>query len=146
MGDDFRQQLLEKIRDYVMPAKLLYDDAGDPSVQYIPSLTDYGAYETAIRTVYVGPLAFKNALSVFRTMMHEGVHAWDHHHGLIAYWNNHGGYSRAMTEVRAYEMQRWFSGGILSGVDLEKYNSYSNMVGYANRIKHYPTFFNNIQR
>lgn len=148
MDQGIRGDYIKQMRQNVIPLDILYDDAGNPELKYYNSLTDYGSYESGTVSIY--SKAFDTNKTLFLTILHEGVHAWDDHHGLIAAW---GGVEkgRAITETRAYEMMRYFDSNVFSNYDHAKYyKTYSTISSksiFNNfRIQHYPTFFNNIQR
>ena len=93
----------------------------------------------------------KNNLRVFLVLIYESLHVWDWHHGLLTKWGYEGpgtsmpAAAEATTESRAYAIQKWFNDGKLTGEDLKQSNYYRSRSIPGNHIKHYPTFFNNIQ-
>jgi hypothetical protein len=84
------------------------------------------------------------------------MHAFDHHIGMYSNFGvtltNMPSSARAMLEVRAYQMQRWLSGGqFIEDEDEVFYKMYYRQAkeldtNYNFIIKDYPIFFKNIQK
>ena len=131
----------------------MYDDNGDPEIKYSHTVGSGAEAEFDDDTNQIGLSShvFKNNFRVFLVLIHESLHTRDCHHGLLTKWGYKGYGSipedvRIATEVRAYSIQKWFNDGKLDGEDLKKYNYYYSKAHPGNRILHYPTFFNNIQK
>ncbi len=146
MDESSRDLYVKRMRQNVYPADILYSDTGNTTIKYDSAISDYGGYNNKQVTIYAK--AFTTNRDLFLTIMHEGMHAWDYHHGLIPLW---GSNFRVITETRAYEMMRYFDKNVFNNGDHSHYyNLYSNMAnqsGFNNfSIQSYPIFFNNIQR
>lgn len=146
MDEISRDLYVKRMRTNVDLADILYNDAGNPNIKYDSAITDYGKYINKEVTIYAK--AFTTNRDLFLTIMHEGLHAWDYHHGLMSAW---GSKSRAITETRAYEMMHYLDNNVFNNADhshfYNLYNKMANQSGFNNfSIKNYPIFFNNIQR
>ncbi|MEP6930183.1 MAG: RHS repeat-associated core domain-containing protein, partial [Flavobacterium sp.] len=146
MDESGRDSYVKGMRQNVYPADILYNDAGNPNIKYDSAISDYGSYDNKEVTIY--GKAFGTNKDLFLTIMHEGMHAWDFHHGLTSLW---GSKSRAITETRAYEMMRYFDSNVFNNGDHSHfYNLYYNIAnksGFTSfSIQSYPIFFNNIQK
>lgn len=146
MDEISRDLYVKRMRTNVDLADVLYNDAGNPNIKYDSATKDYGRYLDKEVTIYAK--AFTTNRELFLAIMHEGVHAWDYHRGLMSAW---GSKSRAITETRAYEMMHYLDNNVFNNGDHSHYyNLYKNMAnqsGFNNfSIRSYPIFFNNIQR
>lgn len=154
LPENVRKEYVIRMIRNVTPLKLLYEDGGgssDESISYSSTLrnvADTNSNTEGTGTVF-GFKAFTNNRELFLTAVHEGIHRWDIHHGLIKAWGGND-LAEAISEARAYEIQRWFEGGTLRGIDQKMYNFYSRQAAGSNfdnySIRSYRIFFNNIQR
>ena len=130
MPESERKAYAIKMRNSVKPAKLLYDDSG-ASIDYESFSSDSESeYDPSSKTVWLHSRSFTTVKHLFINLMHEGSHAWDHAQGLYAVWRTVGGetYRKAATEVRAYNMERWFGGSI------RNQSYYSTYLNQANSM------------
>lgn len=129
-----REQYAKDMRYNVSSLNILYNNAKDVPINYSETISQGGnllggEYNSTYEFVGISSLAFKTNLSLFSTLIHEGLHAWDHQNGMFQAWGWNGrgnmpSYVRSLTEARAYGIQRWFNGGELKGLDLQLYNQY----------------------
>ncbi|MFH7012395.1 DUF6443 domain-containing protein [Flavobacterium sp. FlaQc-52] len=143
------------MRQSVLPLYLLYNDAGNPDIEYeytIPGAhADYG--HDGKHKVRVSQDSFQTNFTLFIDLIHEGMHAWDNHHGLYDVWGgwwskaNLGDYGvvRSTTEVRAYQIERWFGGPIRNDYLFKQYMSVADKHFSNYQIKSFPVFFENIR-
>ena len=146
IDESSRDLYVKGMRKNVDLADILYNDAGNPNIKYDSAITDYGGYNNKEVTIYAK--AFTTNRDLFLTIMHEGLHAWDYHHGLMSAW---GSKSRVITETRAYEMMHYLYNNVFNNGDhshyYNLYHKMANQSGFSNfSIRSYPIFFNNIQR
>lgn len=165
MPEDKREAHAWKMANGTRPLQLIGDAAGgfgdgknQIKIRYQYSIDGETAnYHDNTRTITVTSRAFFRDNTYLATVLaHELIHAFDHWTGNYKAWGATIGSmpmaARAMTEVRAYQMQRWFSGGEFIDAEDEKwYNIYYNTAknlktNYNFIIKDYPNFFNNIQK
>lgn len=149
--ESIRDGYVNAMRNNVIPLDILYNDAGNPKISYNEGDgSTYGEYDKNTNEVFIHSKAFNTNKDLFLIIMHEGIHAWDDHHGLLSAWAAKGYDWRALTETRAYEMMRYFDSNIFQNYDHSKaYDMYSptaNSTALRFRIMSYPKFFNNIQR
>ena len=160
MDETAREGYAQQMASTTLPTKVLYSDAklinkdGMARVEYISSMkTEKGAamaggFSQYSNKVYVSADSFTNNLNLFLVLIHEGMHGWDNHHGVIKAFGgdlSDYGKARAVSEVRAYQMQQWFQGG-LTKFQSDMYNSYLSTANVyvknnAYQIKSFPKFF-----
>ncbi|MDP2159723.1 MAG: RHS repeat-associated core domain-containing protein [Flavobacterium sp.] len=152
---EYKETYAQKMVDDVIPLDILYKDAGNPNVKYANNIEGANAEYSLDKTVWVSYKSFTTNLGLFYDLIHEGMHAWDHHNGYLKAfgWNGKDKLSdivRAATEVRAYQIEKWFGNIFRDDLNEKLYQSYLKIAN-ANiklpyQIKSYPVFFNNIQR
>jgi RHS repeat-associated protein len=139
------------MRQRVDALDLLYTDAGDPSIDYKPYIpgasADYNRFAHAVR---VSSKSFQTNLSLFFDLLHEGMHAWDIHHGVHLIYGVSStsmmkyGSTNTVLELRAYNLEKWF------GKNLDNnsfYKTYKSIVG--ENVCHevdYQKFFLDLQK
>lgn len=143
-----RKAYILKMRNTVEPLDILYDASGASLDYESYSPNSEAEYMSSDKTVWVHSRSFTTNKGLFLNLIHEGSHAWDHSQGLYTAWGGGGiGSNReAATEVRAYNMERWFGGPIRNQ---NLYNTYLNRANSAfsnYQVRSYPVFFNNISK
>ena len=114
MPEADRKAYILRMRNSVEPLDQLYDASG-ASLEYESYGPDSEAeYMPSDKTVWVHSRSFTTNKNLFYNLIHEGSHAWDHSQGLYSAWGGGGVGSvrAAATEVRAYNMERWFGAPI----------------------------------
>ncbi|GGB70207.1 hypothetical protein GCM10007424_07690 [Flavobacterium suaedae] len=124
MPDGEREQYIKDMRYEVGMANALYNQAGDPDMRYSMWVREFiagefvpvvASYEWDYDVVSISSLAFITNLSLFSTIMHEGMHAYDDWNNIAYQWGWYENTSmprhiRALLEHRAYSMQRLIGG------------------------------------
>jgi hypothetical protein len=165
MPEEKRETHVFNVATATTPLRVIADAAGgigedknQIKIRYTFSLPGEAAeYNDGTRTITITSLAFaRDNTYLATTIAHELIHAYDHFVGHYQSWGVKPGTmpesARAMTEVRAYQMQRWFSGGkFINPEDQKWYNYYYNQAkkldtNYNFIIKDYSKFFDNIQK
>ena len=164
LPEDKREGRVWQIATTVRPLQILGEAGGGFGENGVKLQYKYniggakGEYNHITETVTMSTKAFfKDNLYLATLIGHELMHRFDHYNGLYTNLGVTGSYipsvARNILEVRAYQMQRWLSGGqFINKIDDEPfYNLYYNAAKHENNnynviIKDYTTFFNNIQR
>ncbi|MDP2159402.1 MAG: hypothetical protein Q8K02_02890, partial [Flavobacterium sp.] len=149
---EFKESHAYRMSKDVLPLSLLHEDAGNPKIKFANFIEGADAiYDPHEKSIWVSNKSFKTNLSLFYDLIHEGMHAWDHHNGLLKKLGWDGGNSfpekvKAATEVRAYDIERWF-GNIKRNEDLyQKFLKIANASFAKYQVKNFKEFFDNIQR
>ncbi len=130
-----------------------HKDAGEPGISYTYSIPGARAhYLPGEKKIEISSLSFQTNLTLFFDLVHEMMHAWDHHRGyldMFGGWdhpiNNFGDFGRvrSATEVRAYQVQMYF-GAKLNSKETSLLSAYKGVADehFSNyQIRSYPKFF-----
>lgn len=152
-----RENYTERMIKTVTPLSILYKAAGKPDIAYSLRMSEYGDFNapSGVPTITLGSKAFQTNFSLFYYSIHELLHAYDFKKGYFAVspaegtW---GEFYKPITEIRAYQIARWFNGGkFLNQDDADQFKKQTDKANEKRlngnwRIKSYPVFFNNIQK